>query len=62
MNSLTIERGDSGQVIFRGEIEGFSHTCTIDGKIAATLNDEQVAALAESLMAEAYSRFINEQQ
>lgn len=50
----------SGQWTIHGEIDGFEHSATIDGELVQTLTQSEIIALGESLIQEAYQRYLSE--
>lgn len=59
MNIISYEFTEDGLTLY-GELEGFTHNCTVGNSVASSLTLEQVIDLAEFTIKEAYDRFVSE--
>ncbi|MNL10087.1 hypothetical protein D3C87_1308770 [compost metagenome] len=60
MNITFASEGPGSQMTIHGEIDGFEHSATIDALVAESLTRDEAIALGESLIQEAYQRYLEE--
>lgn len=60
MNITFATEGPGKALTIHGELDGFEHSATVDAELAETMTQSQVIALGESLIQEAYQRYLEE--
>jgi hypothetical protein len=60
MNITYASEGPGSLFTIHGEIDGFEHSATVDASLTETMTREEATALGESLIQEAYQRYLEE--